>query len=163
MKNIETERKFLVIRNAWKKVNKPLGQAYYQGYLCIDIKKTIRVRLTGTTGFITIKGKAMGNSRPEYEYLIPRLEAKEILQLFTKNLIEKTRYKIQHKKLFWEVDEFHGENAGLILAEIELNEENETFEKPNWVGKEVSGDKRYYNAYLSLHPYLTWAKKKTNK
>lgn len=160
MENIEVERKFLVDHSIWKKVKKPRGQLYIQGYLCIDENMTIRVRIAGAFGFITIKGKSVNFSRPEFEYPIPVAEAKEILRLFTKNLIEKTRFKIAYKKYLWEVDEFHGENTGLILAEIELRGENDVFERPNWVGVEVTGNQRYNNSYLYLHPYEAWANKK---
>jgi len=160
MKNIETERKFLVYSKGWKSVKKPKGQDYLQGYLCTDIKKTVRVRVIETNGFITIKGKFSGFSRYEFEYPIPVEDAMEILRLYTKNLIEKTRYKIEYKSSLWEVDEFNGENTGLVLAEIELRDENESFETPTWITKEVTNDPRYYNAYLSKHPYIMWTKKK---
>jgi len=159
MKNIETERKFLVNQPVWKKLKKPSGQVYFQGYLCIDEEKTIRVRVVGDCGFITIKGKSSGFSRTEFEYSIPGAEAEEILHLLTKNVIKKTRYKIQDRAFLWEIDEFHDENNGLILAEIELRDVNEVFEKPDWIGKEVTADPRYYNFYLSMHPYLSWIKK----
>lgn len=159
MQHIETERKFLVEREAWKKLRKPPGQVLYQGYLCVDDKKTIRVRVAGEHGFITIKGESSGCSRREFEYSISGEEAEEILNLFTKNTIKKTRYRIHYKNLLWEVDEFHDENNGLILAEIELNNENDRFEKPEWIGMEVTTDSRYYNSYLSVHPYTGWNNK----
>jgi len=160
MQHIETERKFLVDHDAWKKLKKPPGQTLYQGYLCADEKKTIRVRVVGEQGFITIKGEPTGCSRREFEYPVPGIEAAEILNLFTKNIIRKTRYRIHYKNLLWEVDEFHDENNGLILAEIELNNENDCFEKPDWIGMEVTTDRRYYNSYLSVHPYSGWINKK---
>ncbi len=160
MQHIETERKFLVDHDAWKKLEKPPGQVLYQGYLCIDENKTVRVRVAGEHGFITIKGESSGCSRREFEYPISVAEAEEILNLFTKNIIKKTRYRIHYKNLLWEVDEFRDENNGLILAEIELDNENDRFEKPDWIGREVTTDHRYYNSYLCVHPYSSWINKK---
>jgi adenylate cyclase len=163
MKNIETERKFLVNPDCWRQVDRSVGEKYLQGYLCVDEKKSIRVRIVADRGIITIKGVASGFTRPEFEYNIPVAEAKEILALFTKRLIEKTRYKIFEKNSLWEVDEFHGANEGLILAEVELRDEKETIEKPEWIGTEVTGDRRYYNSYLSIHPFGRWPKKRPAK
>ena len=153
MKNVETERKFLVDHEKWASLEKPPGISYIQGYLCIDSDKVVRVRVAGEKGFLTIKGKPATISRPEYEYAIPAEEAREMLQLFTTVQVEKVRTRIPSGVHVWEVDEFHGANEGLIVAEIELENADDLFDKPAWLGKEVTGDKRYYNAWLSLHPF----------
>ncbi len=163
MKNIETERKFLVDKEAWERLQKPKGEAYLQGYLCIDDQKSIRVRVAGDRGILTLKGRSEGFSRSEFEYLIPVDEARELLSLYANGLIEKTRYKVYHGKDLWEVDEFYGNNGGLLLAEIELRGEKEEFEKPEWVAMEVTEDHRYYNSYLSRHPFAFWPNKKPGK
>ncbi|MEI7660656.1 MAG: CYTH domain-containing protein [Bacteroidota bacterium] len=157
MKNIETERKFLVDKQKWSELEKPAGTAYIQGYLSIDQDKVVRVRVAGERGFITVKGKSETFSRPEFEYPVPAAEAREMLRLFTKVQVEKTRTRIPAGNgLVWEVDEFHGASEGLIVAEIELENPADLFELPAWAGQEVTMDKRYYNAYLSLHPYSSW-------
>jgi len=153
MKNLEIERKYLVDHEEWLLTAKPPGISYIQGYLSIDDDKIIRVRVAGDKGFLTIKGKSETFSHPEFEYPIPADEARDLLRLFTTTLVEKVRFRIPAGKLVWEVDEFHGANEGLILAEIELNSEDDLFEKPAWVGDEVTADECYYNAYLSLNPY----------
>lgn len=149
----EIERKFLV-RGDFK------SQAFRseritQGYLSSVPERTVRVRIKGNEGFITIKGQsnASGLTRYEWEKEIPVDEARELLQLSEPGMIDKTRYLVQVGKHVFEVDEFYGENEGLILAEIELQSEDEPFEKPEWLGKEVTGDPRYYNAMLSKKPY----------
>lgn len=149
----EIERKFLV-RGDFK------SQAFRseritQGYLSSVPERTVRVRIKGNEGFITIKGRsnASGLTRYEWEKEIPVDEARELLQLSEPGMIDKTRYLVQVGKHVFEVDEFYGENEGLILAEIELQSEDETFEKPEWLGKEVTDDPRYYNAMLSKKPY----------
>lgn len=149
----EIERKFLV-RGDFK------SQAFRseritQGYLSSVPERTVRMRIKGNEGFITIKGlsNASGLTRYEWEKEIPVDEARELLQLSEPGMIDKTRYLIQVGKHVFEVDEFYGENEGLILAEIELQSEDEPFEKPEWLGKEVTGDPRYYNAMLSKKPY----------
>ncbi|GAA3739972.1 MULTISPECIES: CYTH domain-containing protein [Flavobacterium] len=156
---IEIERKFLVKSDDFKK------QAFAQndiaqGYLSSVPERTVRVRIKGHKGFITIKGisNTAGMSRFEWENEIPLDEAQELLKLCEKGKIEKTRYEIKSGKHVFEVDEFYGENDGLIMAEIELNSEGETFEKPEWLGEEVTNDERYYNAYLSKNPYKDWQK-----
>lgn len=153
---IEIERKFLVDHAKWKTIQKGEGTLYEQGYMMIEQGKTIRVRLAGEQGFLTIKGKTTGLSRPEFEYEIPQTEAKELLNHFCLSKILKRRYEIEHAGHLWEVDEFLGENEGLIVAEIELKDENETFELPTWIAQEVSHDKKYTNASLSIHPYQNW-------
>jgi CYTH domain-containing protein len=156
MSNLEIERKFLVKKDLWEKVAKPEGTKIIQGYLFSDEDKTIRVRIHGYIAFLTIKGKTIGFSRPEFEYEIPIDEAMLILNEMTGNKIEKSRFEILHQEKLWEVDVFEGRNKGLILAEIELQSENEIFHFPGWIGDEVTSDKRYYNAYLSKNPYETW-------
>lgn len=156
MANIEIERKYLVKKELWEKLEKPEGVKITQGYLLTDKEKTIRVRIYGSQAILTIKGKTMGISRPEFEYEIPFDEAQAILNEMAGNCIEKTRFKISFHEKLWEVDVFDGNNAGLILAEIELVNENEIFDLPNWIGDEVTSDERYYNAYLSISPFKNW-------
>ncbi|HSI89847.1 MAG TPA: CYTH domain-containing protein [Adhaeribacter sp.] len=153
---IEIERKFLVDEAKWKALPKPIGRFIRQGYMLTDPDKTVRVRLTDKGGFLTIKGRNVGATRPEYEYQIPNKDAHELLDQFTQNDLTKTRYKIKHAGKTWEIDEFSGENKGLIIAEIELNREDETFELPDWVSQEVTGEKKYYNSRLTENPYNTW-------
>lgn len=156
---IEIERKFLVKSNDFKE------QAFThnkiaQGYLSSIPERTVRVRIKGEKGFITIKGisQQSGMSRFEWENEIPLEEALELLKLCEKGKIEKTRYEIKLGNHIYEVDEFYGENEGLVMAEIELNSEEETFIKPDWLGVEVTNDERYYNAYLSKNPFKDWQK-----
>lgn len=152
----EIERKFLV-RGEFK------SQAFQaeriiQGYLSSQPERTVRVRIRGDRGFLTIKGKSSENglSRYEWEKEIPLAEARELMSLTEPGRIDKTRYLVRKGKHVFEVDEFYGENEGLILAEVELKDENEVFEKPEWLGTEVTGDLRYYNAMLTGHPFTTW-------
>ena len=154
---IEIERKFLVSSDAFK--NDALRKNHIaQGYLNSAPERTVRVRIKGEKGFLTIKGKSneSGLSRYEWEKEITVTETQELLALCEKGVIEKTRYEIPLGHHLFEVDEFHGENEGLIIAEVELQSENEIFEKPIWLGKEVSHDERYYNSYLSQHPFTSW-------
>jgi CYTH domain-containing protein len=127
-----------------------------QGYLLIDPGKTIRIRTTGNHAFLTIKGPLQNATRAEYEYPVPPGDADQLLQLCTAHVIEKVRYRMDYAGKRWDVDEFFGENEGLILAEIELTAAEEKYEKPAWVGEEVTHDPRYYNAYLALHPVSGW-------
>jgi adenylate cyclase len=151
----EIERKFLVKTDRWVKPDS--GNLYRQGYISSTRKHTVRVRVAGDKGILTIKGKSAGFSRAEYEYEIPQSDAEEMLLNLCENLlIEKLRYKIKQDRLTWEVDEFLGENEGLLLAELELETEDQDFEKPEWLGREVTGDYRYYNASLSRHPFKKW-------
>lgn len=152
----EIERKFLVDLEKWNKLSKPAGHHYRQGYLLTDPNKTIRVRLTDTNGYLTIKGKSSGISRPEFEYEIPKEEARELLDNFSVSELSKTRYKIEYMNKLWEVDVFEKDNEGLIVAEIELELEKEEFEKPDWVAKEVTEDERYYNSNLTQYPFKNW-------
>lgn len=152
---LEIERKFLVTDDTWRGLSE--GTLYRQGYLPTQDKTTVRVRVAGDRGFFTIKGPSRGISRSEYEYEIPLADAEAMLaELCRPPLIEKCRYKIAIADHIWEVDEFLGENQGLILAEIELGSETETFTQPAWIGQEVSHDARYRNAYLAKYPYSTW-------
>ncbi len=154
---VEIERKFLVASDVFK--SDLLRQNHIaQGYLSSVPERTVRVRIKGEKGFLTIKGKTneTGLSRFEWEKEIPVTEARELLLLCEKGVIEKTRYEIQVAQHVFEVDEFYGENDGLILAEVELLSETEVFEKPIWLGEEVTNDNRYYNSYLSQHPYKSW-------
>jgi len=154
----EIERKFLVEGNVWRDLAQ--GIRYRQGYLSTVIERTVRVRTIGDKGFITIKGQTKGITRSEYEYEIPVDEANIMLdELCEHPLIEKDRYKIAFGKHVWDVDEFHGENSGLILAEVELENEEQVFETPEWIGREVSDDARYFNANLIANPYRSWREK----
>lgn len=149
---MEIERKFLIV-GEFPSVN---SVEMVQGYLCKDLDRTVRVRTEGERAVITIKGATVGISRPEFEYEIPLDDAKELMKLAVGPLVEKTRYYHRVGKHVWEIDVFEGENAGLIVAEIELEAEDEVFEKPEWVGEEVSGDFRYSNSSLSQTPYTRW-------
>ena len=153
---IEIERKYLVNGTDWKKQGK--GQFYQQGYLSSHPDRTVRIRRVENTGYVTIKGKASGASRTEYEYPIPVQDAIAMLdQLCEKPLIEKVRYRIAYQGLVWEVDEFQGENLGLVVAEVELTADDQAIELPAWVGREVTGEKKYYNSNLIKHPFSTWS------
>ncbi len=150
----EIERKFLIKADTWRMEK---GVKYRQGYLNTAKERTVRVRTIDDKGYLTIKGINVGATRLEFEYEIPASEAKQLLdQLCEKPLIEKNRHKIKHGGLVWEVDEFFGENEGLIVAEVELQSEDQLFEKPDWVGKEVTGEPRYFNANLIAHPFKKW-------
>lgn len=155
---IEIERKFLVDHDKWEQEIKPEGKHYRQGYILSDDTKTIRVRIAGEIGYITIKGITQGISRKEYEYVIPANEGAELLDNFAVSELEKIRYHITFEGKLWEVDEFLGDNRGLLVAEIELEQEDETFKLPAWVTTEVTGDKRYYNSLLSVNPFNRWEK-----
>jgi|SRR6516225_6895699 CYTH domain-containing protein len=151
----EIERKYLVKGDSWRAGAH--GKRYRQGYLSTVKERTVRARVAGDQGFITIKGLTIGDSRPEYEYEIPLSDANEILDhLAEKPIIEKTRYRIPQGDITWEVDEFEGENKGLIVAEVELKDEKQKVDLPDWIGPEVSNDPRYFNANLVKHPYTKW-------
>lgn len=156
---IEIERKFLVRQELWEQLEKPAGIRIKQGYLITDKSKSVRVRIYGDTGFLTIKGESQGFSRMELEYPIPYDEAKLILEELAGNVIEKTRYKIVIDTATWEVDVFSGLNEGLIVAEIELESEDEKFDIPDWLAGEVTNEEKYYNSMLSLNPYKNWKRK----
>jgi len=153
---VEIERKFLVNLPEWDRLNKPKGIAFRQGYMVREKEKTVRIRIADDHAFITIKGESAGFSRSEYENTIPTKDAEELLISFCKEVIVKTRYCIDHAGKTWEVDVFAGDNDGLIVAEIELESEHEQFDLPAWIAQEVTGDNRYYNSNLSVHPYTTW-------
>ena len=154
---IEIERKFLVTSLDFI-AESSVQHAIAQGYLNSDPERTVRIRIKGEKGYITIKGSGneTGTSRMEWEKEISLEEAKSLLKLCEKGVIEKTRYEVKSGKHTIEIDVFHGENEGLIMAEVELEDENEAILKPNWLGKEVTGDKRYYNSYISLYPFNKW-------
>ena len=152
---VEIERKFLVADDAWRTLGEPV--LLRQGYLSTDPARTVRVRIEGDQGVLTINSKSEGASRGEWEYPVPLDEAAELLdRLCERPLVEKYRRRIAHAGFTWEVDEFLGENAGLVVAEIELPSEDAAFDKPDWIGQEVTADKRYYNANLIRFPYSTW-------
>lgn len=152
----EIERKFLVINDNWRKdVTESIH--YTQGYFTTNKSCSIRVRVSGETARLNIKSATLSVTRTEYEYPIPCLDAKEMLDnLCNKPLLEKTRHHVKHHGHLWEVDVFSGDNEGLIVAEIELQSVDETFSKPDWAGAEVSDDPRYYNVCLVEHPYKNW-------
>jgi len=151
----EIERKFLLANDQWRTL--ATGVHYRQGYLHSSKNCTVRVRIAGEKGFLTIKGATIGFGRNEYEYTIPVEEAEAMLNdLCLQPQIEKIRYTIPFAGFLWEVDEFLGVNLGLVVAEIELDHEEQSFPKPHWVGQEVTGDTRYYNAALCSHPFIKW-------
>lgn len=153
----EIERKFLVQDTSWK-INVPAVRCR-QGYLCPGSGITARVRLMGGKGYLTVKGGGEGITRDEYEYMIPAADAEEMLDnLCAKPLIEKNRYRLEYDGMVWEVDEFFGENSGLVMAEVELEREDQLFSLPGWVGREVTGDPRYFNAALVGNPYSCWTR-----
>lgn len=152
----EIERKFLVAHQAWRESVNTI-HVYRQGYLSYDSERTVRVRATEVTGYLTIKGITEGLTRDEFEYEIPLADALALLQLCERPAIEKKRYIVPNGAHVWEVDVFEGVNEGLIVAEIELGSEDEAFDKPNWLGNEVSGDRKYSNSALSLHPFKDWS------
>ena len=154
---IEIERKYLVKSDDFKSVFSKKSEIA-QGYLSSVAERTVRVRIKGEKGFLTIKGigNETGISRFEWEKEIAVDEAKQLLKLCEKGVIEKTRYEVNYQNHIIEIDVFHGENEGLILAEIELKDENETIEKPDWLGEEVTNDKQYYNSYISQNCFKNW-------
>jgi len=153
----EIERKFLVESTDFIKESVTHNRIV-QGYLNSNPERTVRIRIKGSKGYLTIKGKGneSGTTRFEWEKEITLSEAEALLQLCESGIIDKTRYEVSFGKHTFEVDVFSGENEGLIVAEVELTSENEVFESPNWLGQEVTGDKKYYNSYLSENPYSTW-------
>ena len=153
---IEIERKFLVDKAKCKDSAKISSEIYRQGYMLTDPGKTIRIRLANNKGFITIKGISIKASRPEFEYEIPSKDAAELLNNFCTSQITKIRHKVYHGGKLWEVDEFLGDNEGLIIAEIELSNEEEQFNPPEWLAQEVTSETKYYNSNLSLFPYKKW-------
>jgi CYTH domain-containing protein len=151
----EIERKFLVLGDGWRETAE--GIAYRQGFLSTEPERTVRVRTAGDRGTITIKGKNVGARRAEFEYEIPLADAQQMLDTLCKRpLIEKVRYTLSAGAHTWEIDVFGGDNAGLVVAEIELGSEDEAFDKPGWVGDEVTADPRYFNSNLVDNPYRSW-------
>ena len=152
---IEIERKFLIANDGWRgTVSRSVDMC--QGYLVGEGgQASVRVRLHGDTAQLNIKAAVIGAARAEYEYEIPVADARELLQLCVGRL-EKTRHYVELAGLTWEIDEFHGDNAPLVIAELELDSEDQAFERPDWAGKEVTGERRYYNHHLALHPYRHW-------
>ena len=152
---MEIERKYLMASDGWRGLAE--GVDYRQGYLSTVKERTVRVRTIADRGFLTIKGISTGASRREYEYEIPAGEAHEMLdELCERPLIEKRRFEITHGGLIWEIDEFSGDNAGLIIAEVELVSEDQLIDIPSWIGEEVTGDPRYFNSSLVANPFSTW-------
>ena len=151
----EIERKFLV-KDSWQPQSE--GVKIAQGYLSTVPERTVRVRIKGAKGYLTIKGKNTGISRAEFEYEIPRQDAKELLAMAEQPILAKTRYLEKQGESLWEIDVFAGANEGLVVAEIELPSEEADFARPAWLGEEVSGDVRYYNANLIKQPYSLWKK-----
>lgn len=152
----EIERKFLVTDDSYRALAYDKSEIL-QGYICSGHGHTVRVRTRGDKGYLTIKGPSMdGISRFEWEKEITLQDARELFTLCRTGRVEKTRYLVRNGKHIVEVDEFHGENEGLVFAEIELSEVDEAFTRPSFLGDEVTGDSRYYNAYISMHPYSTW-------
>lgn len=153
--NREIERKFLIINDSWRKGAE--GIRYRQGYLSIDSERVVRIRTAAGKGHLTIKGRYVGAGRPEFEYEIPVQDAHMLLEtLCLKPLIEKIRYKIKYRGFVWDIDEFEGANAGLIIAEVELKDEKDKFDIPDWIGQEVSDDPKYFNSNLIKHPFHQW-------
>ena len=151
----EIERKFLVTGDAWRA--QASGTRFRQGFLSTDPDRTVRVRVAGARGMLTIKGRTVGARRPEYEYEIPLDDAEQMLDsLCERPLIEKVRFELRAGAHLWEIDVFEGDNAGLDVPETELQSEDETFERPDWLGEEVTDDPRYFNANLVESPFRTW-------
>ena len=150
----EIERKYLLVGDQWKSLGS--GTLFRQGYLNSLKERVVRVRTMGDKAALTIKGITVGATRLEFEYEIPFDECNSLLELCEQPLIEKTRYKIAYGGLTWEIDEFHGVNEGLVVAECELESEDQAIDKPDWVGDEVTGDPRYFNSNLIAEPYSTW-------
>ena len=150
---IEIERKFLVVGDDWRQAP---GRLYAQGYLNRDKQRTVRVRIVEQGAWLTIKGASSGATRAEFEYAIPLADAEQLLALCDGPQVRKIRRVVQFAGHAWEIDEFQGDNAGLVVAEIELHAEDEAFERPAWLGTEVTHDPRYFNSNLAAAPYSTW-------
>ena len=151
---MEIERRFLVSADGWKKLGKPCE--YRQGYMSVHPERTVRVRIAGGHAWLTLKARITDTSRHEFEYEIPLAEARTMLDVMCPMQVSKQRTKLTFAGHVWEVDEFSGANAGLVLAEIELPSEDTAFERPDWLGAEVTADSRFTNAYLADHPYSSW-------
>ena len=151
----EIERKFLLRDERWRALGQ--GVTMRQGYLSTDPDRVVRVRIAGDAAFLTIKSRMVGVTRGEWEYPLPLAEAQTLLaSLCLQPIIDKLRYRIVHAGMVWEVDEFFGDNAGLVVAEIELAAEDQAFDKPDWIAAEVTDDARYFNSNLLKHPYRKW-------
>jgi adenylate cyclase len=157
----EIERKFLLKSDAWRALAHR-RQPMRQGYIAGSNRTSVRVRIAGDDAWLNIKSRRLGASRLEYEYAIPVHEARELLALAVGPLIDKTRHFVEHGGMTWEVDEFHGENEGLVVAELELDSEGQEFPPPSWIGIEVTELSRYYNACLVKHPYSAWTDAERN-
>ncbi|MFT5666323.1 MAG: adenylate cyclase [Vicingaceae bacterium] len=154
---LEIERKFLIKNDSWKnEIKKTVS--IRQGYLNSEVERTVRIRIQGEQGVLTIKGKNQNVTRKEFEYQIPLDDALNLLSMCEKPIIEKTRFLIPSNRSTWEIDVFDGENKGLVIAEIELTSEEESFDIPNWLGEEVSSESKYYNSSLITNPYGNWKK-----
>jgi len=150
----EIERKFLVVGDGWRS---PIRRDIRQGYLSIDPERTVRVRIDGDRGYLTVKGKGSAMARPEYEFEIPLDDAAAMIDtLALPGVVSKMRHEVRVDDFLFEIDEFRGDNEGLVLAEVELDHEDETFPRPAWLGEEVTGDPRYYNSNLTSNPYRNW-------
>ncbi|CAM3641275.1 CYTH domain-containing protein [Roseateles saccharophilus] len=154
---IEIERKFLVAGDGWRR-QATTQTRFSQGYLSRDPARAVRVRIAGERAFLTIKGATTGATRAEFEYEVPVADAAQLLAMSDGPVVEKIRHLCPHAGMTWEVDEFLGANAGLIVAEIELESEGQAFARPAWLGGEVTGDARYVNANLAVHPFTSWGK-----
>jgi len=153
---VEIERKFLVSGDAWKIAS---GSLIRQGYLSRDPERTVRVRVSGDSAWLCVKGLNHGMTRSEFEYSIPRADAAALLAMCAGPLIEKTRHRVDYAGHCWEIDEFHGQNAGLVVAEVELAQPTDMVDFPPWIGAEVTEDARYFNSNLASCPYSLWAGK----
>jgi len=150
---VEIERKFLVTGTEWKRSN---GASITQGYLASSATTSVRVRLRDDQGFLTVKGNAKGMTRAEFEYEIPQTDGRELLKLCEHHLIRNVRYLVEVAGTCWEVDEFLDENAGLVIAEVELESQDQSFARPPWLGAEVTHEARYFNFSLARHPFCQW-------
>ena len=151
----ETERKFLVKNDAWRAAIKD-SRRLVQGYVAIDERTTVRVRIDGERAWLTLKGPRVGVTRPEFEYEIPKTDAEALIGLCRGRLVEKVRHRVPVGRHVWEIDEFGGDNSGLVVAEIELGRPEEPFDRHDWLGEEISEDARYSNASLSIAPFGSW-------
>lgn len=151
---VEIERRFIVVGDDWRGLAP--GVQYRQGYLSVEKERTVRVRVVGDQAWLTLKSNISNVSRHEFEYPVPLADAQTIMGAMCPMVVDKLRHRIEHGGFIWEVDEFFGDNAGLVLAEIELPDESTPFDKPAWIGEEVTEDGRYTNAYLSKTPYSSW-------
>ncbi len=151
---VEIERKFLLRDGRWR--GGPPGERLVQGYLSRDPARTVRIRIAGERAYLTIKGATQGARRAEFEYPVPLDDAQAMLALCDGPLVDKIRHAREHDGLRWEIDEFLGDNLGLVVAEVELASEDQRFESPPWLGPEVTGDVRYYNSHLAVHPFTRW-------